>query len=270
MSLNQLKRALWVMNELVNSGPCGISYSELSRKWLDSPVNDRGEDLSERTFYRLRKDLESLFDVDIKLKSTTDNRYIVTQTEYSMFLGLFCRMITDNSKYRPSLQDLMLQVMRGMEISTEEKKMIEEIAFKLNRLAYETLRDLIEEVNGGTFTGADRAQWADIKYHICIWLEDTFQRLSSWVGVGIDRKGEDGKGCVKFYIVNETDDEELHALLMKELNLLSPERLDGKFWWFAPREESSRTLSYSSKPDMGHIRKVVENLCRQINSIQSL
>ena len=217
-------------------------------------------------FYRLRNELESLFDVEIKPKSTIDNSYIVSQTEYSIFLGMFCRLITDNSKYHPSLQDLMLQVISGMEITTEEKNLIEEIAFRLNRLAYETLRDLIDDALQGRIAGANRAQWADIEYHICIWREDTFQRIETWVGVVIDRKAEEG--IVKFYIVNETDNKEFHDRLMKELDLLPAEQLDGKFWWFAPREESLRTLIYSSKPNEVHIKRIIENLCSKINSIK--
>lgn len=135
------------MNELVNSGKQGITYNELTQKWLNSLVNDKKEELSERTFYRLRKDLESLFEVDIQPRNTTDNRYIVSQTEYYVFLGMFCRLITDNSQYRLSLDDLMLHVMGGMEISSEDKKTIEDIAFKLNRHAYETLHDLINDAS---------------------------------------------------------------------------------------------------------------------------
>lgn len=231
-------------------------------------MNEKKEELSERTFYRLRNELEDLFGVEIHIKSSLNNSYVVSQTEYSVFLGLFSRLITENSGYSLSLHDVMLHVMKGMEITVEEKQTIEEIAFKLNRLAYETLHDLIDEVNDGKIAGADRAQWADIKYHICIWLEATFERIASWVGVGIDKKGEDGYGIVRFYIVNETDDQEFHDRLMKELALLPPEQLDGNFRWFAPCDEKLRSMRYSSHPDMAQIKVVVEKLCARLNSMK--
>ena len=81
MSLTQLKRALWVMNELVGAGNIRISSEVLCEKWRKSTINDRGEEgpLTERTFYRLRRDLESLFNVEIlcsgdKEKDTTWSR----------------------------------------------------------------------------------------------------------------------------------------------------------------------------------------------------
>ena len=268
MSLTQLKRALWVMNELVQAGSDGIGYKELNRRWSKATVNDKGDGISERTFYRLIGDLQSLFDVDIEIKGRLDNRYVVRHDERSVFLGMFSRLVTENSAFSPTLQELMLHVMNGMEITTEEKNAIEAIAFKLNRLAYETLHDLIDEVNDGKIAGADSAQWADIKYHICIWLEETFQRIFSWVGVSIDKKGEDGYGIVRFYIVNETDDREFHDRLMKELDLLPPELLDGNFRWFAPRDEELRSMRYSSRPDMEKIRTVIEKMCAMINSVK--
>lgn len=256
------------MNELVNAGSAGISYKDLSRRWSTSPINDSGAQISERTFFRLRQDLQSLFDVDIDVKSHTDNRYVVSLAEHSVFIGMFCRLITANSESKPTLHDLMLHVMKGMEITTEEKQMIEDIAFKLNRIAYETLGGLITAVNEGAVKGADRAQWADIKYHTCIWLEETFQRIDSWVGVAIERKGADGNGFVRFYIVNETDDADFHRQLIKELDLLPPKRLDNKFHWFAPRDPSLHAMTYSSQPDLSLIKSRVETLSKRLNRIK--
>lgn len=270
MALNQLKLALWMMSELVNAKSAGISREELSDRWERSSINDRSDKakgIPERTFYRLRNDLQDLFGVNIVSCGHGECRYMVENPEYSEFLGMFCRMVCENSGHSPSLHDLKMLVGHGRDITPEERHIIGELAFKLNRLAYETLRDLIAEANSGKIAGADRAQWADIKYHICVWLEATYQRTDSWVGVGIERNGEDGYGIVRFYIVNETDCEETHERLMRELDLLPPEQLDGNFRWFAPRDESLREVRYSSQPDMAKIRSVVEKLCARLNTI---
>lgn len=269
MSLTQLKRALWVMNELVGAGHTGISSEELCEKWEKSEINDRRESgpLTERTFYRLRRDLESLFNTDIRCSGGSGKRYYVDQIEYSLFLGMFSKLVTDNAQYGSNLQQLYSQVMSGKEISAEDKATIENVAFKLGRVAYETLGLLITEANSERIENIDRAQWGEIKYHTHFWLEDTFQRILSWVGVAIDRTGRDGYGIVRFYIGNESDDSEFHSLLMREFDLLPPEKIDGHYWWFAPRDESIHLMKYASQPDIDAIRLRIETLSQRLNSM---
>ena len=269
MSLTQLKRALWVINELVGAGNIGISSEELCEKWRKSTINDRGEEgpLTQRTFYRLRRDLESLFNVEIVCSGDKEKRYYVEQTEYSVFIGMFSKLVIGNAKYGSNLQELFFQVMSGMEISAEDKATIEQIAHKLGRVAYETLGQLITEANTEKIGYIDRAQWGEIKYHTHFWLEETYQRTQSWIGVAIDRKGQDGHGVVRFYIGNESDDTEFHTLLMREFDLLPPEKIDGHYWWFAPRDESTHSMTYTSQPEIDAIRLRIETLSRQLNSI---
>lgn len=122
MSLTQLKRALWVMNELVGAGNIRISSEVLCEKWRKSTINDRGEEgpLTERTFYRLRRDLESLFNVEILCSGDKEKRYYVEQTEYSVFIGMFSKLVIGNAQYGSNLQQLFFQGMSGMEISAED------------------------------------------------------------------------------------------------------------------------------------------------------
>ena len=270
MALTQLKRALWVINELVGAGSVGISSKELCEKWEKSTINDRREEgpLTERTFYRLRRDLESLFNVEILCSGNKEKRYYVEQTEYSVFIGMFSKLVIGNAKYGSNLQQLFFQVMNDMEISAEDKATIEQIAHKLGRVAYETLGQLITDANTGKISYTDHAQWGEIKYHTHFWLEETYQRTLSWVGVSIDRKGKNGQGVVRFYIGNESDDTEFHTLLMREFDLLPPEKIDGHYWWFAPRDESAHSMIYTSQPEIDAIRLRIENLSRQLNAIK--
>ncbi|MDE6552294.1 MAG: hypothetical protein K2K98_04955 [Muribaculaceae bacterium] len=257
-----------MMNELISASPVGITREELSRKWITSRFNDKKEpELPERTFFRLRKLLEDLFEVEIISRAVGGvNYYSVEQTDYSVFLGMLCGLVSDNSKRNLSLKDLMLQVLNDVEITEEEKRMLDDISFKIGKEAYECGRWLINEAEEGRIEGADRGQWAEHrKYHLCIWLEEEYQRLKSWVGVHINRKASDGRVEVRFYVVCESQDEDLHALLMEKLHLLPGEKREGDYWWFAPKDEALRQMKYVSVPDRHALQARVETLLSGLN-----
>ena len=267
MSLSQLKRALWVMNELVKANSVGISRRKLSKRWAESLMNDNGErELSERTFYRLRNELESLFDVSIVCSRDGEKRYFLEQSEYSVFLGMLCQLVTGNSKHSMSIQDLLLHVMKDMDIPEDEKRMIDTIAFRLNKIPYATGEQLIDAARDGKIRGADRAQWAEYEWHsACVWLEESYRRNSSWVGVHISRKGKNNMGEVRFYVVNESQDALIHSEMIERLNLENGIQRGGGYWWFAPREESLHTLGYVAFPDFETIKCRVELLLGKLN-----
>lgn len=270
MAPNQLKRSLWMMNELISAGPTGITREELSRKWMDSRFNDAKEpELPERTFFRIRKSLQELFEVEIICRiSGGVKRYSVEQTDYSVFLGMLCGLVSGNSKRNLSLKDLMLQVLNDVEITEEEKRMLDDISFKIGKEAYECGKWLIKEAEEGRIKGADRGQWSEHrKYHLSIWLEEEYQRLKSWVGIHINRKASDGRGEVRFYVVCESQDEDLHALLMEKLQLLPGEQREGNYWWFAPQDDALHKMSYVSMPDRNAIRARIETLLSLLNPL---
>ena len=267
MAITQMKRALWMLSELIESSPKGLTREELDRKWAVSTFNDKGEKkINKRTFYRLRDDLQEIFQIDIICSKDGNNRYYIEQTEYSVFLGMLCQLVTDNSKRNLSLKDLMLQVLNGVEITEDEKRMLDDISFKIGKEAYECGKWLIKEAEEGRIKGADKGQWSEHrKYHLCIWLEEEYQRLKSWVGVNINRKAADGRGKIRFYIVCESQDETLHTRLMKELSLFHGEKREGDYWWFAPKDDALHVMSYVSMPDRNAIRTRVETLLSSLN-----
>lgn len=250
------------------AGSEGISRDTLCRKWEQSVCNDKKWEgpLTERTFYRLRNELESIFNVNILCSNDGDKRYWVERTEHSVFLGMFCKLVADNSNYATTLQNLFLQVVGGMEISAEDRRKVEDIAFTLNKEAYLTLKSLIDDALEGRISGADNAQWAEfLKYHACFWLNSTFERIKTWVGVFIDRKGKDGKSVVRFFVVNESEDEVLHSKMIAALNFEEGERRDGHYWWFVPRNPKLRSYSYVSAPDNKTIISIIESLLKEVN-----
>lgn len=171
-------------------------------------------------------------------------------TDQSSIIGLFCGLITDRAKYTAYLDLFLLQMMNGIKISHKEKTTIENIASKLGHVAFETLDTIIDDANQGHIPGIDSAKLCEIKYHTHFWLESTYPRILSWVGVSINRKLHDGTDIVKFYIDNETDNPALHSLHMDKLDLLLPEIPDGHYWWFALRDTVLHKMPYTSQPDI--------------------
>ena len=269
MSLNQLKRALWMVNEIVSAGSHGVSLEELCASWETSRFNDKkgAGPLTERTFYRLRRDIESIFDININCTGGREKRYYAEDTDHSTFIRLFVGLITDKAKYDFYLDQLLLQVMKGNEITAKEKTTIEKIAFKLGRTAFEALGSLIKDACEGNMAGVDHAEWARLRYHTYFWYDPAYLLNNSWVGVGIDRHGPNGTGIVKFYIGNESDDTAFHSRLMKEFDLLAPEKLDDGYLWFAPRDPDIHTMTYTSQPDFAAIKSRIEALSLKLNTI---
>lgn len=262
-----MKRALWMMKELIESSPKGLTREELNRKWSVSTFNEKGEEtINERTFYRLRDDLQEIFQIDILCSKDGNKRYYIEHTEYSDFIGMFCRLVTDNSKNSIAIKDLMLNVMNGMAVTDEERDMIDGMAFRLNRVGYECGEQLIAAARNGEIKGADHAQWANMKYHLFIWLDETYLRTKSTIGVGIyPRKGKN-RGEIRLYVVNETQDQDQYARMMETLDLYPGEKREEGYWWFAPKDDSLHLLSYTTYPDVSTLRSNIEILLSRLNA----
>lgn len=267
MAITQMKRALWMMKELIESSPIGLSREELNRKWSVSTFNDKREEkINERTFYRLRDDLQEIFQIDILCSKDGNKRYYVEHTEYSDFIGMFCRLVADNSKNSIAIKDLMLNVMNGMAISDEERNMIDGMAFRLNRVGFECGERLIAAARNGDIKGADHAQWANIKYHLFIWLDETCLRTKSTIGVALFPHKDKNRGEIRLYIVNEAQDAVQHARIMEKLDLHPGEKRVDDYWWFAPKDESLHLLTYTTYPDETTLRTNIEILLSRLNA----
>ncbi|MDE6072273.1 MAG: hypothetical protein K2G53_06945 [Muribaculaceae bacterium] len=268
MALTQLKRALWVMNELVAAKSHGISRDELNAKWKSSNFNDKKDtEIAERTFFRLINDLKEIFEVEIVCSKDGNQRYSVIQNGYSMALGMLCSLVTDNSSRSASIQDLMLHVLNGMDITPEEKEMINDIAFRINKSSFECGERLINAARHKEIKGADNAQWSSFeKYRVCIWFNETFERISTWVGVVFSPRENGNEGLVRIYIVNETQDTEFHSRLIKELDLEPGVKGKGDYWWFALRDKTMHQMTYVTGPNYSAIKNRVESLLSKLNA----
>lgn len=266
MAITQMKRALWMMNELINSSPRGLTREELNRKWAVSHLNDKGEEtINERTFYRLRNDLQEIFEINIDCSTDGNKRYSVDQTEYSVFLGMLCRLVTDNSQHTIGIKDLLTQVMKNIDISDEEREMIDKMAFRLNRVGFECGEQLIASSRNGEIKGADHAQWANIKYHLFIWHDETYLHTKSTIGVALFPHKGKNRGEIRLYVVNETQDATEHARMIESLELLPGEKREDDYWWFAPKDESLYLIPYTTYPDIPALRTKIETLLSRLS-----
>lgn len=262
-----MKRALWMMNELIKSSPMGISREELNRKWSVSSFNDKEEEeINKRTFHRLIADLQEIFQIEIAHSQDGNNRYLVEQTQYSEFLGMLCNLVMNNSRHTIGIKDLLLQVMNNNDISDENREMIDDMSFRLNRIGYECGERLISAARNGEINGADHAQWANIKYHLFIWNDENYLRTKSTVGIAIFPHKDKNRGEIRLYIVNESQDASLHALMMETLDLNPGEKRADDFWWFAPKDESLHLLSYTTYPDHSTLQSKIETLLSRLNT----
>ena len=165
-----------------------------------------------------------------------------------------------------SVKDLMNRVMNDVEITKEERQMLDSMSYKLGKTAYDCGNWIINEARSGHIKGADHAQWAEyLFYHLCVWLDEEYFELHSWVGVFLNPQTEDGGVDVCFYIVCESQDESLHSLLREKLDLLPGEkRVDG-YMWFAPASEDLQKMHFVSVPNRNAIRSRIEQMLARLN-----
>ncbi len=166
------------------------------------------------------------------------------------------------------LKDLMNQVMNDVEITEEEKQMLDSMSYKLGKAAFDCGEWIIDEARSGRIKGADHAQWSEYDlYYLCVWLDEEYGRLQSWVGVFLNRHAHGGGIEVSYYIVCESQDESLHSLLREKLDLLPGEKRKGDYWWFAPASEDLQKMYFVSVPDHDAIRSRVEQMLARLNPI---
>ncbi len=166
------------------------------------------------------------------------------------------------------LKDLMNQVMNDVEITEEEKQMLDSMSYKLGKAAFDCGEWIIDEARSGRIKGADHAQWSEYDlYYLCVWLDEEYGRLQSWVGVFLNRHAHGGGIEVSYYIVCESQDESLHSLLREKLDLLPGEKRKGDYWWFAPASEDLQKMYFVSVPDHNAIRSRIEQMLARLNPI---
>lgn len=264
----QLKRAIWVMNEINMASTRGITREELSEKWENSAMNDsKGEVIPERTFYRIRRLLESVFDVDIECEKGTELRYRISadylEPGNSSLMSLLLNKKESEKKGKPSyVLDILSLIMAGKEIPGDDLQAMRSIADKLNRIPYDYGEQLMASVKSGEILCADSCEWdEDYLRYVCVWNEADYVRTGLWLSIGFS------DNSVVFYVVTSVQDAEYREQIATRLQVESGEKYRQGYWWYEPADKTLFKLDFQTFPDMEEVKRRVGILIARIASL---
>lgn len=265
---DKIARAIWAINEIVEAGDYGITRQELSRKWMNSSMNcakDKG--IPERTFYRLRDMLQSVFGVDIECVKVTPPRYRLSAADRgpdrpSLF-NLILNKVTSKEESKPSsLRDIVALIMAGSNVSPDDAAAIRAAAQKIRRIPYDYGLALIDAVKEGEIPGAQDAEWDwDYSRYLNIWNDTDLNRTGTWLAVGISEE------CIRFYFVTNIQDPVYLKNLGTQLESDNGMQYKRGYWWYEPSDKSLFQLNFQTFPDMNEVKRRVEILIAKIASI---
>lgn len=75
MAKEQFRKYLWIVDMLFRTG--GISKKELNKRWLDSPLNDSGKEIPDRSFIDYKNAIEETFDITIACNASDGYKYYI-------------------------------------------------------------------------------------------------------------------------------------------------------------------------------------------------
>lgn len=264
---DKLKRAIWAINELVEAGEYGITREDLSKKWKKSSMNGKPEGISERTFYRLKNILESVFDVDIECMRVTPPRYRLSAEDRgpgrpSLF-NLILNKISSTEESKPSsLRDIVGLIMVGTDVSNDDTAAIRAISQKIRRIPYDYGLALIDAVKNKEIPGAQDAEWDEDYYrYLSIWNDTDYDRTGTWLSVGITEES------VRFYFVTKVQDPAYRQELERLLEAENGELYKRGYWWYEPADKSLFQLDFQTFPDMREIKRRAEMLITKIAAL---
>lgn len=267
MSVSKFKRALWALNEFANASPNGITMRELSDRWAYSSMNDDKEpEIPERTFHRLRRMVESVFDVVIECIKGVEPRYKVSSKDLepgsNNLLNLFLNKAEKNDEKNKSVRDILGLIMSGSDIPVDDMNAVKDIMYKLRRMPYEYCSQIMASVDAGAIRGADRCSWdEDYRGYVCIWNDADYRRTGIWLSIGIyDHR-------VLFYIVTNIQNSEYRNDISVMLNVDNGEMYCRDYWWYEPADKSLFQLNFQTFPDMREVMHRAEILLSRIASL---
>lgn len=267
MSVSKFKRVLWAFKEFVYASPGGISMRELSDKWGCSSMNDeKEEEIPERTFHRIRRTVESTFDVAIECIKGAEPRYRVSTKDLepgnNNLLNLLLNKAAKEDDKSNSVREVLGLIMSGSEVPDEDMKAIKNIMNKLRKVPYDACRQLLTSVRAGEIRGANRCDWdEDYRGYVCVWNEKDYNRTDLWLSIGIydDR--------VLFYVVTSVQDPTYRNKIAELLQVDNGEIYRSDYWWYEPADKSLFQLDFQTLPDMEEIKHRAELLISRISGL---
>lgn len=256
------------MREILQSGAHGISREELCTKWAISSMNDYpGEEISERTFHRLRRLLEDAFQVTIECSKDGNQRYRLSSEDLTpgrpSLLDLVLMRAKEEFDTTSSLNQIVSLLTAGNKLMPEDETALNGLATQLHRIPYDYGQRLISAVENGVIKHADSTEWdIDYKYYISIWDEETFQRTHQWLSVGICPDG------IYFYVVSDEQDYESRERRAAQVGADEGVRYRRGYWWHEMKDPELFCMPYAAVPDYGEIISrctLILSLLKQVN-----
>lgn len=251
------------MMEILQSGARGISREELCSKWAVSSMNDYpGEEISERTFHRLRRLLEDAFQVTIECSKDCNQRYRLSAEDLTpgrqSLLDLVLMRAKENVDNTSSLNQIVSLLTSGNKLTAEDENALNDLTAQLYKIPYEYGQRLISFVEAGVISHADQAEWDwDYKYYVMLWDEDTFRRMRQWLSVGLCPDG------IYFYIVSDEQNFYLREQRAAQVGACEGVSYRRGYWWHEMKDPMLFRMQYAAVPDYVEII----GRCEQILSI---
>ena len=249
------------MHQIITSSTRGVSREELCRRWERSSMNDEKENgFSERTFHRIRRTLESVFDIDIECVKASEPRYRISTDdlgpgESSILSMILSKTDMRNSNKSSSLRDIMELLTVVSKVPKEDLDIVKSISHKLRRIPYEYGKLLIKAVERGEVAGANKAACdEDYRRYVCVWNHDDYHRNDLWLSIGID------EDSMLFYIVTSQQDVEIRERMARELSLDNGIKYRRDYWWYEPADKSKFQINFETFPDMEILKAHTEKL----------
>lgn len=255
------------MREILQSGARGISREELCSKWAVSSMNDYpGDEISERTFHRIRRLLEGTFQVIIECSKDGNKRYRLSAEDLTpgrpslLDLVLFKAGDPANKENTDrdntsSLQQIISILTAGSQLSIEDSKALEVVTSTVRRLPYECGDRLIKATKSGKIRFADCAEWDwDYKYYIMLWDEATFHHSRQWLSVGLC------SDAAYFYIVSDEQDHDLRENRAVKVGAAEGVLYRRGYWWHEMKDPQLFRMPFNTVPDYDEIVRRSEQI----------
>lgn len=263
MNIPQLKRMLWIMNEIVEaSANGGITRDDMNKKWVNSCKNDYdGEPITERTFYRIKANLEELFDCKI-VCAPTSKKYSVnvndTDNDYNnlTLLEILLRKVN-----RTSVNQILQMLIAGNDVPADDMRAARDLAAAVSRLPQTYSEEFLKRAHD--IKGADKAESDEFyRNYVCVWNDVVYHRTWQWLSIGFyDNE-------IYFYLVTNEKDTTERSRKAAEAGFGEGVRYRGAYYWHEPIEPALFSMTFETKPDMDKVIRRAELLIRRLEKVR--
>ncbi|MFA7402067.1 MAG: WYL domain-containing protein [Bacteroidales bacterium] len=81
MTRDIIRRYIWLVDTIYQSGEDGISFEEINKKWKRTTSLSEGKAYPIKTFHNHRRDIESIFNILIECRKSTNSYYLYDPEE---------------------------------------------------------------------------------------------------------------------------------------------------------------------------------------------